>query len=90
MRPTRTNVASRGYNAELAQNTPDNVTYIVLRLTDDSFVHLSFHAHGHDDPNPIAGLASFTHFGDDHTTRRHGPVDQQEARLIGAYITTIA
>ena len=76
--------------AELAEIKPDNVTYLVLRLADDSFVHVSFHAHGHDDPNPISGLAAFKHFGDDHAARRDGPVDQQEAHLIGAYITTIA
>jgi hypothetical protein len=75
---------------ELAQAKPDNVTYIVLRLADDSFVHLSFHGHGHDEPNPITGLAAFKHFGDDHASRRLGAVDQQEAHLVGAYITTIA
>jgi hypothetical protein len=78
-----------GVFAELAETEPDNVTYLVLRLPDDSFVHVSFHAHGHDDPNPIAGLPAFKHFGDDHAARRDGPVDQQEAQLIGAYITTI-
>ncbi len=75
---------------ELAETKPDNVTYIVLRLADDSFMHLSFHGHGHDDFNPIAGLASFKHFGDDHASRREGGVNQQEASLVGAYITTIA
>ena len=79
-----------GVFAELAETKPDNVTYIVLRLPDDSFVHLSFHAHGHDDPNPITGLAAFKHFGADHAGRRDGPVDQQEATLVGAYVTTIA
>ncbi|MGZ4769695.1 MAG: hypothetical protein ACXVLX_13720, partial [Ilumatobacteraceae bacterium] len=79
-----------GVFAELAETKPDNVSYIVLRLADDSFVHLSFHGHGHDDFNPIAGLASFKHFGDDHASRREGAVNQQEAKLVGAYITTIA
>ena len=79
-----------GVFAELAANKPDNVSYIVLRLPDDSFVHLSFHGHGHDDPNPIAGLPAFKHFGDDHASRRDGGVDQQEVRLVGAYITSIA
>src|SRR5438034_3102028 len=40
--------------AELAETRPDNVTYLVLRLADDSFVHISFHGHGHDETNPIA------------------------------------
>jgi hypothetical protein len=79
-----------GVFAALAETKPDNVTYIVLRLADDSFVHLSFHGHGHDDPNPIAGLPAFKHFGDGHESRRDGGVDQKEAQLVGAYITTIA
>jgi len=39
---------------ELAADKPDNVSYIVLRLADDSFVHVSFHDHGDDEVNPIA------------------------------------
>ena len=34
---------------------------IELRLPDDAFVHLSFHGHGHDDPNPNNGLQAFEH-----------------------------
>ena len=79
-----------GVFAELAATQPANVSYIVLRLPDQSFVHISFHGHGHEDPNPIAGLPAFKHFGDDHASRRAGAVDQQEAQLVGAYITTIA
>jgi len=75
--------------AELAEAKPDNVSYIVLRLPDDSFLHLSFHGHGHDDQNPITELAAFKHFGDGHATRRNGGVDQQEAELVGAYISSI-
>jgi hypothetical protein len=43
-----------GVFAELEATTPDNVSYIVLRLADDSFVHVSFHDHGDDEVNPIA------------------------------------
>jgi predicted SnoaL-like aldol condensation-catalyzing enzyme len=78
-----------GVFAELAATKPDNVSYIVLRLADDSFVHVSFHNHGDDDVNPIASTASFTHFQDGHADRRDGGVDQQTATLVGAYITTI-
>ncbi len=74
---------------ELAQNTPDNVSYIVLRLADDSFVHVSFHDHGDDEVNPIATTAAFAHFQDGHADRREGGVDQQTATLVGAYVTTI-
>ena len=35
---------------ELSVTQPQTVSYIVLRLADDSFLHLSFHAHGDDEP----------------------------------------
>jgi hypothetical protein len=74
---------------ELAANKPDNVSYIVLRLADDSFLHVSFHNHRDDEPNPIASTAAFAHFQDGHADRREGGVDQQTGTLVGAYITTI-
>jgi hypothetical protein len=78
-----------GVFAALDEKKPENVSYIVLRLADDSFVHVSFHDHGDDEPNPIASLAEFGYFQEGHETRREGPVDQQTARLVGAYLTTI-
>jgi hypothetical protein len=78
-----------GVFAELAVSKPANVSYIVLRLADDSFVHVSFHNHGDDEVNPIASTAAFAHFQDGHADRREGSVDQQTAELVGAYITTI-
>jgi len=75
---------------ELATTNPDNVSYIVLRLADDSFVHVSFHDHRDDEANPIASTAAFAHFQDGHVERRDGAVDQQTATLVGSYITTIA
>ena len=77
-----------GVFEELAANAPDNVSYLVLRLADDSFVHVSFHDHG-DEENPIASTAAFAHFQDGHADRRDGAVDQQTAQLVGAYIRTI-
>ena len=79
-----------GVFAELAENKPDNVSYLVLRLADDSFVHVSFHDHGDDEVNPIASTAAFAHFQDGYTERRDGAVSQQTAQLVGAYVTTIA
>ena len=79
-----------GVFEELAATKPDTVSYLVLRLADDSFVHVSFHDHGDDEVNPIASIASFAHFQDGHEERRAGGVDQQTATLVGAYITTIA
>jgi hypothetical protein len=74
---------------DLAATKPDNVSYLVLRLADDSFVHVSFHDHGDDEVNPIASSAAFAHFQDGHAERREGGVDQQTATLVGAYITVI-
>jgi len=79
-----------GVFAELAAAKPDSVSYIVLRLADDSFVHVSFHNHGDHQVNPIASTAAFAHFQEDRSDRREGAVDQQTAELVGAYITTIA
>ena len=73
----------------LAAAKPDSVSYIVLRLADDSFLHVSFHNHGDDEVNPIASTAAFAHFQQDHADRREGGVDQQTAELVGAYVTTI-
>jgi hypothetical protein len=78
-----------GVFAELAAAKPDNVSYLVLRLADDSFVHVSFHNHGDDEVNPIASTPAFAHFQEGHAERRDGGVDQQTAELVGAYITTI-
>jgi hypothetical protein len=78
-----------GVFEELTASKPASVSYIVLRLADDSFLHVSFHGHGDDEVNPIASTAAFAHFQDGHGDRRKGGVDQQTAELVGAYITTI-
>ena len=78
-----------GVFAELEASRPDNVSYIVLRLADDSFVHVSFHDHTDDEVNPIASTPAFAHFQDGHGERRAGGVDQQQARLVGAYIRAV-
>jgi hypothetical protein len=75
---------------ELAAAQPSTVSYVVLRLADDSFVHVSFHDHTDGEVNPIASTAAFAHFQDAHADRREGTVDQQTATLVGACITTIA
>jgi hypothetical protein len=75
---------------ELAATRPGNVSYIVLRLADGSFLHVSFHNHGDDEVNPISSTPAFAHFQDGHAERRDGGVDQQTATLVGAYITDIS
>jgi hypothetical protein len=79
-----------GVFAELVATKPDNVSYLVFRLADDSFVHVSFHNHGDDDVNPISSSAAFAHFQDGHGDRRAGAVGQQKAELVGSYVTVIA
>lgn len=78
-----------GVFAELNETKPGNVSYIVLRLADDSFVHVSFHDHPSDEVNPIASTPAFAHFQEGHADRRDGPVSQQTAQLVGAYVTKI-
>jgi len=78
-----------GVFGELEEAKPGNVSYIVLRLADDSFLHVSFHDHTDDEVNPIASTAAFAHFQDGHGDRREGGVDQQTATLVGAYVTVI-
>lgn len=75
--------------SELAESKPGNVSYIVLRLADDSFLHVSFHDHTDEEVNPISSTAAFERFQEGHGERRSGGVDQQTASLVGAYITTI-
>jgi hypothetical protein len=79
-----------GVFAELSATKPDTVSYLVLRLADDSFVHVSFHDHRDDEINPISSTAAFAHFQAGHETRRDGSVDQQSAILVGSHITEIA
>jgi hypothetical protein len=74
---------------ELERSRPQNVSYIVLRLADNSFLHVSFHDHTDDEINPISSTPSFSRFQEGHEARRDGPVDQQTAQLVGAYITKI-
>ena len=78
-----------GVFAALTESNPNTVSYIVLRLADDSFVHISFHDHGDDEVNPISSTHAFEHFQEGHDTRRRGGVNQQTATLVGAYITKI-
>jgi hypothetical protein len=79
-----------GVFEELRADAPGNVSYLVLRLADGSFVHVSFHDHGDDEINPISSTKAFAHFQDGHDQRRSGGVDQQTATLVGSYVTTIA
>ena len=79
-----------GVFSALEEAKPSNVSYLVLRLDDDSFLHISFHNHDDSEVNPIGSTAAFAYFQREHSERRSGDVDQHRATLVGAYITTIA
>jgi hypothetical protein len=75
--------------AELGESKPDNVTYLVFRLGDDSFVHVAFQDLGEDEASPITSSAAFARFQEGHEKRRDGGIDQQDATLVGSYVTSI-
>jgi hypothetical protein len=78
-----------GVFAELERTQPENVSYLVFRLADDSFVHVALQDIGEGEVSPISSTAAFAHFQEGHEKRRSGDVDQQVATLVGAYVTTI-
>ncbi len=78
-----------GVFEELHATRPDNVSYLVFRLADDSFVHVAFQDIGDGEASPISSSAAFAHFQEGHEKRRSGDVDQQVATLVGAYVTRI-
>ena len=47
------------------------------------------HGHAPGETNPIASTDAFARFIDGHGERRQGEVDQQNASLVGAYLTVI-
>src|SRR6202049_1657345 len=76
-----------GVFAELSATKPNNVSYIVLRLEDGSFLHVSFHDHSDDEVNPIASTVAFPPLNDGNGHRRERALAHQTATLVGAYIT---
>jgi hypothetical protein len=78
-----------GVFEELNATRLDNVSYLVFRLADDSFVHVAFQDIGDGEASPISSSAAFAHFQECHEKRRSGDVDQQVASLVGAYVTRI-
>ena len=58
----KTSDESKASSTSWPVTKPETVSYIVLRLADDSFVHVSFHNHGDDEVNPVASTAAFVHF----------------------------
>ena len=74
-----------GVFAELAATKPGNVSYIVLRLADDSFLHVSFHDHREDEVNPDRvdrGLRPFPGRPRRPARRRRRPADGAARRRL--------
>jgi hypothetical protein len=75
--------------AELEASRPETVSYLVLRLDDNSFVHVSFHDHGDDVVNPITSAKAFGEFRAGLEDRRSSDISQHSATLVGAYLKEI-
>ena len=70
--------------SELAETTPDGVSYATLRLADGTFIHI---ADIQAEVNPLAQTTAFGEFQKDLLDRcedGEGP-NPQEATLIGSY-----
>ncbi len=75
--------------AELEASRPETVSYLVLRLDDNSFVHVSFHDHADDVANPITSAKAFGEFRTGLEDRRSSDISQHSATLVGAYLKKI-
>jgi len=69
---------------ELHAKSPDDVRYLSLRLSDDTFVHFSI-AETQDGASPIPRLDAFRAFQSAIKERCVDPPRQTEATIIGSY-----
>jgi len=51
-----------GVFIEVEASQPDSVSYVVLRLEDESFRQPSFHDHGTDVVDPITSMKAYARF----------------------------
>ena len=72
----------RGVFEELASVAPDTVRYAVLKLADDTFVHVVATEPG---GFSVPSLAAFQRFQDGIDERRSTPVETRAASVIGNY-----
>jgi hypothetical protein len=72
-----------GVFQELAAQAPDGVRYMVLRLADDSFVHIVENAG--EGPSPLTQLAAFRAFQAGIAERCLEAPRAAEATVVGAY-----
>ena len=69
---------------ELRAKSPDDVRYLSLRLSDDTFVHFSI-AETKDGASPIPRLDAFRSFQSGLKERCIEPPQQTEATIVGDY-----
>jgi hypothetical protein len=69
---------------ELRAKSPDDVRYLSLRLSDDTFVHFSI-AETKDGASPILRLDAFRSFQSGLKERCAEPPQQTEATIVGNY-----
>ena len=69
---------------ELRAKSPDDVRYLSVRLSDDTFVHLSI-AETKDGASPIPRLDAFRSFQSGLKERCTEPPQQTEATIVGNY-----
>jgi hypothetical protein len=69
---------------ELRAKSPDDVRYLSVRLSDDTFVHFSV-AETADGASPIPRLEAFRSFQSGLKERCTEPPQQTEATIVGNY-----
>ena len=69
---------------ELRAKSPDDVRYLSVRLSDDTFVHFSI-AETEDGASPIPRLDAFRSFQSGLKERCTEPQQQTEATIVGNY-----
>jgi hypothetical protein len=71
-----------GVFGELHAAAPDGIAYSVLRLPDDTFVHLVAIEKG---PEPLTSLPAFQAFLENVDDRRFEPVESDTPIVVGNY-----
>lgn len=70
--------------AALARTKPDDVHYLALELEGGEFVHLVVR-NGTSETSALTQLPAFVAFNKDHGARRAGPLNRQEAKIVGQF-----
>jgi hypothetical protein len=77
-------MAIKAVFAELAAKTPDGVRYLVLRLADNTFIHV-VSVETADGSNPVTALPAFKAFQAGVRERAAVPPESSDATIVGNY-----